>query len=278
MTLTFSASTSSMAIANTLKNTQSSLQKSMQRLATGFKINSSADGSAAMAIGINMDSQIRGYDVAASNIQQGVSMLATADSALQSMVGHLQNLRDIAIAASNSTTTTSQFSSYQAQVVAEIAAVNNIANNTKYDSNILLDGSISAGAAFNIQIGANASEVLDIKTAFSDNKAATLTVAQSTLTTTANAATLLGQVNAALDTVNTNLATLGGFQSRLTDQLAYVDIAKTNYTAAQSSIRDTDVAQETANLTRLQILQQAGAYALAQANTSPQTALSLLPH
>jgi flagellin len=278
MTLTFSASTSSMAIANTLKNTQASLQKSMQRLATGFKINSSADGSAAMAIGINMDSQIRGYDVAGSNIQQGISMLATADSALQSMVGHLQNLRDIAIAASNSTTTTSQFSSYQAQVVAEIAAVNNIANNTKYDSNILLDGSIAAGAAFNIQIGANASEVLDIKTAFSDNKAATLTVAQNTLTTTANAATLLGQVNAALDTVNTNLATLGGFQSRLTDQLAYVDIAKTNYTAAQSSIRDTDVAQETANLTRLQILQQAGAYALAQANTSPQTALSLLPH
>jgi flagellin len=276
MTLTYSANIGSMTIANILKKNQFNLEKSMQRLATGFKINSSADGSAAMTIGINLDSQIRGYDVAATNIQQGISMLSTADSALQSMVGHLQNIRDISIAASNSTTTASQFTSYQAQLTAEIAAVNSISNNTKYDTNVLLDGSIAGGAAFNIQFGPNTGDALDIKTAFTDNDATTLTIAQTTLSTTAHAGTLLGQVNAAIDTVNGNLGLIGGFQSRLTDQLAYVDIAKTNYVAAQSTIRDTDVAQETANLTRLQIMQQAGAYALAQANSTPQLALSLL--
>ena len=277
MTLTFSSSTSSLAIAHSLKATNDALAISMKRLATGFKINSAADGAANMAISSTMDSQIRGFDVASANAQQGLSMLNTADGALQNVMGHLQNMRDIAIGAGNTSNTAAAFANYQAQLVAEIASVTSITTNTKYDTNVLLDGTIAAGTGMTIQIGPNSADTLDIKAAFTDNKPATLTIAQNTIASTANAATLLGQVDAAITAVNANLATIGGYQNRLSDQVSYLDIAKTNYMAAQSSIRDTDVAQETANLTRLQILQQAGVYALAQANTSPQIALSLLP-
>jgi flagellin len=277
MTLNFNSNISAMAIGSSLNKTSTQLQKSLQRLATGLKINSAADGAAAMAIGVTMDSQIRGYGVASSNVQVGLGMLNIAESGMQDVVSHLQNLRDIAVAASNSTNTTAQFSNYQNQAVAEIASINNIANGTKYDANILLDGSMSGGAAFNIQTGANSGDALDIKTAFTDHKTATLAVTQSTIASTANAGTLLTQVDAALATVTGNLATVGGFQNRLNDTLNFLSIAQTNVSASQASIRNTDVAQETANVARLQILQSAGAYALAQANTQPQIALQLLP-
>jgi flagellin len=142
----------------------------------------------------------------------------------------------------------------------------------------LLDGSLSGGAALNIQIGPNSGDTLDIKTAFTDNKSSSgLSISQNTLSTNANATTLLGQVDTAIATLNSHLGTIGGFENRLTDQINYLSIAKTNVAAAQSTIRDTDVAAETATVTRLQILQQAGAYALAQANIQPQIALRLLP-
>lgn len=280
MTLSFAVSGSSMAIANILKTTSSDLQKSMRRLATGLKINSSADGSADMAIGINMESQVRGFDVASANVQQGIGVLSTADSALQDITSHLQNIRDIAVAAGNSTNTTATFASYTSQLTAELASINNIATTTKSDTNVLLDGTVAAGAGYTIQIGPNSADTLDIKAAFTNNQtaAAGLNVTQATIASTANAGTLLTQVDAALSAATANLSTIGGYENRLSDHLNYLSVAKSNTAAAEGSIRNTDVAQETANLTRLQILQQAGVYALSQANTAPQTALALLPH
>ena len=277
MTLTFNTNTSSMAIGNMLNKTSNELQKSLQRLATGLKINSAADGAAEMAIGVTMDSQVRGYSAAAANIQQGLGMLNIAETGMQNIVDHLQNLRDIAVGASSSTNTAAQFANYQSQAAAEIASITSITSNTKYDTNVLLDGSVSGGAAFNIQIGANSGDSINIKSAFTDNTAATLTVTQSTIASTANATTLLGQVDAALATVTGNLATVGAFQNRLSDSLDFNSTAQTNISSSLASIRNTDVAKETANVARLQILQSAGAYALAQANTQPQLALQLLP-
>lgn len=254
------------------------LNKSLERLSTGSKLNHSSDGAGLMLVAENMDSQSRGYTVASSNIQQGVSMLDSADSALQQVYNHLQNLRDIAVAASNGTTSASQFTAYGTQLTAEVNAINSISSNTKYGTNVLLDGSISGGTGLKIQFGPNSGDALDVKTAFAASDASTLgiTMTAANLSNATNAGTLLTQVDTAMANASSTLSTIGGFQSQLTDQLNYVTNAKSNVEASLSTIRDTDVASETANVSRLSILQQAGSYALAQSNTSAQLALTLL--
>lgn len=276
MTFTYGSSLAALNIGRHLSNVSLKLNRSLEKLSTGSRLNRASDGAADMMISETLNSQIRGFDVASSNIQQGLNYLNTADSALQLINDHLQNIRDIAVAASNTFTTADQFSAYQASLQAEIAAINSISDNAKLDGNVLLDGSLS-GAAFNVQVGSNSGDTIDIRTAFADNAATTLGVSQSTLASVANATTLLGQADTAIAALNSNIAIVGGLESRLNDQLDYLSIARTNTAAAQSSIRDTDVASETSNLTRLQIIQQAAAYALAQANIQPQLALKLLP-
>jgi len=277
MTLSFSVSTTSLAIENLLTKTSSELRKSMERLASGYRVNSAADGAADLAISNTMEAQLHSYTAASGNVQQGLSILGIADGALQNIMSHLQNIREIAVGASNTSNSSADFTNYQTQLQAEIASITNIATSTKFGSNVLLNGTLS-GAAFNIQVGPNSGDTLDIKAAFGDNQANSgLSLTQNTIASVANAGTVLTQADAAIATLNANLATVGGLENRLTDQLSYLSTASTNVSAAQASIRNTDVAQETANLARLQILQQAGAYALAQANLSSQTALSLLP-
>jgi flagellin len=273
MTLSLGSNNNALTITRYLNSVNKQLSKSLERLATGYKLNHASDGAAAMMLSANLTSQIRGYEVASSNSQQGLSMLETADSALQEINNHLQTIRDIAVAASNSTTTAAQFSAYQAELQAALASIDSISTNTKFGTNVLLNG-----AAFNIQIGPNSGDTVDIKSAFTNNAsgAAGLGITQNTLASTANAATLLGQVDTALATANSNLATIGAFENRLSDQMTYLANAQSNTEASLMSIRDTDMAAETARVTRLQILQQAAAYALAQANTLPQLALTLL--
>lgn len=261
-----------------LGTSTSLLNKSLERLSSGYKINRAADGAAGLLISENLRSQIRGFDVATTNAQQGLSMLQTADGAVQQISEHLQKIREIAVAAGNATTSTAQFATYQADVVSEIAAITNITSATKYDSHVLLDGSISGGASFNLQIGANSGDTLDIKAAFADFTvaAAGIGVISSTLASTANANTILGQVDTALGTLSSRLSTIGQFENSVMDQMNYLSIAKENTSAAESSIRNTDVASETSNVARLQILQQAGSFALSAANASNASLMRLL--
>lgn len=278
MTITLNSNALELNIARYMNLTNNRLNKSLERLSSGYKLNRAADGAAQMMLAETMNTQIRGYDAATTNLQQGLSMVETADSALQQINEHLQNIREIAVAAANGTNSSAQYTAYQASLTAELAAINSIASGSTYGDFNLLDGSISGGSAFNIQAGPNTSDTIDIKTAFSNNTTAAsgLNITQTTLATAANATTLLGQIDTAINTVTSNLATIGGFQNRLSDRMDYLSIAKTNVSASLSSIRDTDVAAESSNLARLQILQQAGAYALSRVNTFPNIALSLL--
>ncbi len=278
MTITLNSNALELNITRYMNLTNNRLNKSLERLSSGYKLNRAADGAAQMMLAETMNTQIRGYDAATTNLQQGLSMVETADSALQQINEHLQNIREIAVSAANGTNSSAQYTAYQASLTAELAAITSIASGSTYGDFNLLDGSISGGAAFNIQAGSNSSDTIDIKTAFSNNTtgASGLNITQTTLATAANATTLLGQVDTAINTVTSNLATIGGFENRLSDRMDYLSIAKTNVSASLSSIRDTDVAAESSNLARLQILQQAGAYALARVNTFPSIALSLL--
>lgn len=275
MTLNLNTNISSMNALRYLNSNTMKLNKSMERLASGYKINRASDNAAGLLISENMRSQIRGFDVATSNAQQGLSMLQTADGALQQINEHLQSIREIAVAAGNATTSTAQFATYQADVQARLAAIDNIASGTKYSSNVLLDGSV--GATFNLQVGPNSGDTLNIATAFSDNQwSSGLSITQNTVTSTTDADTLLGEVDAALATVAGNLAKIGQYENSVENQMNYLSIAKENTSAAESSIRNTDVAAEVANVARLQILQQAGAYALSQANMMPSLLARLL--
>lgn len=278
MPITLKSNALELNISRYLNATNSRLNKSLERLSSGSKLNRAADGAAQMMIAETMNAQLRGYDAASSNAQQGLSMLQTADSSLQQINEHLQNIRDLAVSAANGTNSSAQYSAFQASLTAELAAINSIASGTKFGEKILLDGSISGGSAFNIQAGPNSGDVVDIKAAFTNNTSggSGLNITQTTLSSAANATTLLGQVDSAMNTLNSNLASIGGYENRMTNQMDYLSIAKTNMADSLSSIRDTDVAFEAANVARLQILQQAGAYALAQANTFPSIALSLL--
>jgi len=277
--ITFFNSAASSNVLGHLSSLNNQLNKSFERLSTGYKVNHASDGSADMMISQNLQSQVNGYDVAARNIQDGLSMLQSADSAMQQINEHLQNIRTIAVAASNGTTNTAQFTAYQNQVTQEVNAINDIANNTKYNGQNILDGTISGGGtAFNIQIGPNSGDTVDIKTAFSDATvgASGLGTISTTLATAANATTILGQVDTALDALSGKLSTVGTFESSMQNQMDYLNIAKANTQSSLSSIRDTDVAAESANLAHLQILQQGAVYALSQMQNQSAIAMKFL--
>ena len=274
MTIYLNSNSSSLANQRSLNTVTHNLNKSLERLASGFKINKASDGAGSLLASENLRSQIRGTDVAVSNVQQGLSMLQVADGAMQQVYEHLQAMRDITVAAKNSTTSTAQFAAYKADFDAHISAINNIASNTKYNTTNLVGATPATGIT--IQAGANASDTIDISSAFATNNASGLGIATSTLGTTGNASDLMTAVDAALGTLSNRMATLGGYESTMESQLNILSIARENYTSAEASIRNTDVAAETSRATQLQIVQQTAAYALSQANSAPNIALRLL--
>lgn len=264
------------ASVNALRNlntVSAQLSKSMERLSSGYKINRAADSPSGLLVSNTLQAQIRGSQAAMSNVQLGNSMLATVDGAMQASYGVLQRIREIAVLASNGTAG----SSYNAEYVQLRTQLDAISNTATYNNQNILDGSLSA-AAYNIQIGANtgAANVLDIRSAFSDIDAAALGVAQAAMTDATMAGTVLGQVTTAMNSLNAHMARVGRYQNQLNDASSTLSIAIENLSAADASVRSTDIATETATLARLQILQQAAASALSQANTIPSIALRLL--
>ncbi|MGE0199884.1 MAG: flagellin [Candidatus Melainabacteria bacterium] len=262
---------SSLNAQRSLGNVTMNLNKSIERLSSGYKINKASDGSASLLTSENLRAQIRGSQVAIGNAQQGIGMLNTADGALQSMYSHLQRIREIAVEASNGTV--SDYTAANAEISQRMSAITAISDNTNYDNQQLLDGSV---AAMTLQIGANSGETLAIATAFADRDATALGLSTSTLASAANATTLMGEVDTAMNNVATALATVGGFTGQLENVVDNLSITVENLTASESTIRNTDIAAETSTLARLQILQQAAASALASANQMPSVAMRLL--
>jgi flagellin len=252
-----------------LNTTGASLATSVQRLSSGLRVNSAKDDAAGLAIAERMNAQMRGMNVAIRNAADGISLAQTAEGALGSIGNNLQRMRELAVQAANATSTndeTALDAEYQ-QLVSEntrlIAA-------TKFNGTALLSGSIS----LTFQIGANnsANDQITIAT----GSALTLSSASAALSTTTSAASALDSLDADLNLVNGLRATFGATQSRFEAVIGGLQIAVENASASHSRIVDADYAAETANLTRAQILQQAGTAMLAQANAMPQNVLKLL--
>ena len=257
-----------------LVGTGREMSKSMERLASGYRINRAADDAAGLAISEKLRAQIGGVGQAQRNAQDAVSLVQTAEGALNEVHSMLQRVRDLAVQFNNGTLATADKAAITAEVAQLCSEISKIGNDTKFNGIALLSG----GSSITFQIGADDGQ--------------TLTVALATLMGTAagNAVhpgvfdfatqNTNGVMLASLDTAIANVAaarsSYGSVQNRLEHSLNNLASYEENLTASESRIRDVDMASEMVNLTKLQILQQAGTAMLAQANTAPQSVLTLL--
>jgi len=270
MSLFVNTNVSSLNAQRQVFNVSNSLSTSFERLSSGFRINSAADDAAGLQISERMTSQIQGLDQAARNANDAISVVQTAEGALDETTTALQRIRTLAIQAQNGVNTNTDIEALSSEITALKEEIDRISNTTQFAGKNLLDGSFNA----DFLVGANAGQTVNvaISDAF-DTGAGSLNV-QETLGNSADA--LLGEVDAALSKIGTQRADLGALQNRFQSTIRNLSNISENVSAARSRIQDTDFATETANLTRNQIMQQASLSVLSQANQRPQAALSLL--
>ena len=249
-----------------LFTSQMSLATSMQRLSSGLRINSAKDDAAGLAIADRMNSQIRGTTVAIRNANDGISLAQTADGALSTVTDALQRMRELAVQAQNGSNGTSDRANLDTEYQQLSSEITRIASQTKFNGNAIVGP--SAGTQV-FQVGANNGDTLSITTS-------TVSTVTGDLTTASNASTAIAALDTALTTITTSRANYGAAINRFGFAISNLSIMNENQQAARGRIMDADFAAETANLSRAQILQQAGNAMVAQANQLPQQVMALL--
>lgn len=259
---------------------QSSLATSMQRLSSGLRVNSAKDDAAGLAIAERMNAQVRGMNVAIRNANDGISMAQTAEGALAKVGDSLQRMRELAVQSRNATNSSSDKDSLNKEFAQLQEEITRVLSGTSFNGKKILGGDATA---MTFQVGANttADDVLTITTtnmtSQSDITAITGTAASiASGATTGDIKTVIDNIDTAIDTINNTRATFGATQSRFDAVISNLQQSVENQAAARSRIMDADFAAETANLSRAQILQQAGNAMVAQANQLPQLVLRLL--
>jgi flagellin len=263
----------SLTTQNNLNKSQSSLGTAIERLSSGLRINSAKDDAAGQAIANRMTSQIKGMTQAARNANDGISMAQTAEGSLNEINNNLQRVRELAVQASNGTNSTSDLASLQDEVTARLAEINRVAGKTDFNGIKLLDGTAGTAGVVKIQVGVNDGDTIDLD--LSGAKADTTTLGVRYRPENYDRYRP-GTIDAAIAKVDKARSGLGAVQNRFTSAINNLNNTSTNLSAAQSRIQDADYATEVSNMSRAQILQQAGTSVLSQANQVPQTVLSLL--
>ena len=267
MAMTINTNAVSLNAQRNLGTSQASLAMSMQRLSSGLRINSAKDDAAGLAIADRMNAQIKGTNIAIRNANDGISLAQTAEGALATVTDALQRMRELSVQAQNGTNGTTDRANLDTEFQQLSAEVTRIATQTKFNGNAVI-GTSGAGAQI-FQIGANNGDTLTVTTT-------AVTTVGGDLLTAGNASTALAAIDSKLDTITTSRATYGAAMSRFGFAISSLQITEENQSAARGRIMDADFAAETANLSRSQILQQAGTAMVAQANSLPQGVLSLL--
>jgi flagellin len=259
---------------------QMSLSTSMQRLSSGLRVNSAKDDAAGLAIAERMNAQVRGMNVAVRNANDGVSLAQTAEGALGKVADSLQRMRELAVQSANASNSDSDKDSLNKEYAELAKEIQRVVGGTTFNGKAILGA--DAGT-LTFQVGANTTtnDTIDIVTQDMTSNTDITAVTDSTtvIDSTANATTIQGvidDIDTALDTINSERATLGATQSRFDAVISNLQVSVENQSAARSRIMDADFASETANLSRSQVLQQAGNAMVAQANQLPQQVLSLL--
>jgi flagellin len=274
MALTVNTNVAALNGQRNLNASQGSLATSMQRLSSGLRINSAKDDAAGLAISERFTTQIRGNEQAQRNANDGISLAQTAEGDLEQIGNNLQRIRELAVQSSNATNSADDRASIDNEAQQLILEIDRVAKNSSFNGTKLLDGSFATQV---FQVGANntANDQISIA-AITDAQSATLLATPVNLTTALGSQTALDTLDAAIKTVNDARGELGAYQSRFESTIASLQTTTENLSASRARIRDADFAKETANLSRSQILQQAGTAMLAQANQSAQGVLTLL--
>ena len=262
----------SMSAQRNLSNVSERLSGNFMRLSSGLRVASASDDPAGLGISERMRAQIRSLGQASRNAQDGASLVQTAEGALAEVHSSLHRMRELAIQASNGTYSTEDRAVLDVEFQQIIEEIDRIATSTEFNAIPLLDGS---QASVDIQVGLDSATSDVITIALQDVSASTLSLTGD-ITSVTNANSVLAAIDTATDSINTARGNLGASKNRLDSSLRSILNVRENLSAAESRIRDVDVAAETADLTRNTIMQQAATSVLSQANSQPQIALSLL--
>ncbi|MDX5630728.1 MULTISPECIES: flagellin domain-containing protein [unclassified Brenneria] len=274
--------TMSLVTQNNLNKSQSSLGTAIERLSSGLRINSAKDDAAGQAIANRMTAQVKGLTQAARNANDGISLAQTAEGSLSEINNNLQRIRELAVQAASDTNTSTDRASIETEMNARLAEIDRVATSSKFNGTSLLDGTASGG--IQIQVGANsgATESITITSGSLINAASGSSTMSgvagniSGVATASGAQALISAVDDALASVDTARSNLGAIQNRFESTITNLNNTVNNLSSARSRIEDADYATEVSNMSRAQILQQAGTSVLSQANQVPQTVLSLL--
>ena len=274
MSLFVQTNVASMVAQKHLNQTQQALSMNFAKLSSGYRINSAADDAAGLGISKSMNAQVRSLAVAERNASDGISMAQTADGAAEQIHGILTRMRELAVQGTNGTLSTGDSTNLNTEFQANLAEIDRIAQVTTFNGRNLLAGT---AASVTFQVGINnvaAADRMNIN--FGGSDVTGLSMTGSAVDSVANARTAIGTLDTAISTLSTLREGWGSATNRLTTAVSNLQSMQSNLSASLSRIRDVDIASETASMSRNQVLSQAGAAVLGQANQAPQLALSLL--
>ncbi|HMG24273.1 MAG TPA: flagellin [Kofleriaceae bacterium] len=278
MSISVLTNVASLNAQRNLATTQTALAASVGRLSSGMRINTAADDAAGLGISENLKANIRSLAQAQRNANDGISMSQVAEGSMNEMQGIVSRMRELSIQAANGTLGSTERGYIQTEFSTLSDEIDRIGLVTEFNGQKLLEGSASNGLSFQIGIKDSANDrlVMSIGTLMASTLGSTVKIANLSLSTAAKAQAAIGSFDKAIQQLSQARAKVGATQNRMTVTVSNLAVAQENLTAANSRIRDVDVAAESANLTKSQILSQAGLAVLAQANQLPQSALSLL--
>ncbi len=279
MAISLLTNVASMNAQRNLAATSSSLAASIGRLSSGQRINQASDDAAGLGISEGLKSDLRSLGQAQRNANDGVSMSQVAEGSMNEMQGIVTRMRELSVQAANSTLGTTERGYIQTEFKELRGEINRISAVTEFNGQKLVDGSASTGLSFQIGKDATANDRLSLsitKLTTSTLGSTSLRIASATLSTVTGARAAMGAFDKAIDQLSGARAKVGSVQNRMQVAISYLGVVQENLSAANSRIRDVDVATESAQLTKAQILSQAGLAVLGQANQLPNAALSLL--
>ena len=282
MTLTINTNMASLTVQHNMDKATKSLNQSIERMTTGYKINQAKDDAAGYSVMTKMDTNLRSTSVCQNNVAMGSSLLSTLESNYDIMIEHMQRIRDLTEEAANGTYGADSLTAINAEIEARFTEIDRIAAVTEYNGKPLMTG----GGAINIQVGIDSSTnstitlaaalFADAKTKTIIGKSATEYKALITTPNTANIKTALDAIDAGLTDITSRQTNIGAYQNRLDSAAEALTVQYDNLTSSLSTVRDTDVASESSNFIKAQILQQASASLLTTANQTPSIALNLI--
>lgn len=256
--------------------TTSGLQKSTEKLSSGYKINRAADDAAGLSISEKMRNQIRGLNKASDNAQDGISLVQTAEGALNEVHSMLQRMSELSVQAANGTNDTTDRSSINDEIQQLKTEIERVGSTTQFNKMNILDGTFSTGANKLLQVGANANQTIKVNIDALKSVVGSSLMAGLKTETATNAQSAITVVQNSIEKLSKLRSKLGAVQNRLEHTVANLDNISENTQSSESRIRDTDMAEEMVQYSKNNILQQAGQSMLAQANQANQGVLSLL--